>query len=52
MVSSGLYCIENNLLLLFSQLTVALSGVSANWMNIYPYLNSVQIPNGAAKFLP
>lgn len=36
---------NGNLLILFSHLTVALSGVSANWMDVAPYLRSAQIPN-------
>ncbi|WP_180986891.1 DUF6602 domain-containing protein [Paenibacillus polymyxa] len=45
---------DNNtgsLLMLFSQLTLALSGVSANWMDMMPYLRNFNLPNGAARFL-
>ncbi|WP_197648374.1 DUF6602 domain-containing protein [Sulfobacillus thermosulfidooxidans] len=36
---------DGNLLMLFSHLTVALSGVSASWMNVIPYLANVQRSN-------
>jgi hypothetical protein len=36
---------NGNLLLLFSQMTVALSGVSASWLNINPYLAGFVVGN-------
>lgn len=36
---------DGNLLMLFSQLTIALSGVSASWLDIDPYLKSYGTPN-------
>jgi len=34
----------NNLLILFSQLTVTLSGISGSWLNINPYLANYNVP--------
>lgn len=41
---------DGNLLILFSHLTVALSGISAGWMNVMPYLANVQ--GNQLAFLP
>lgn len=41
---------NGNLLMLFSQMTVALSGVSASWLDINPYLAGVSLANG--QFTP
>lgn len=41
---------NGNLLMLFSQMTVALSGVSASWLNINPYLSGFVLANG--QFVP
>jgi hypothetical protein len=42
--------INGNLLMLFSQMTVALSGVSANWLDIIPYLTNFRQNNNS--FVP
>lgn len=36
---------DGNLLILFNHLTVVLSGISASWMNVMPYLANVQRNN-------
>jgi len=41
---------NGNLLMLFSQMTVALSGVSASWLNIIPYLTNFRLNN--TQFVP
>lgn len=41
---------NGNLLMLFSQMTVALSAVSASWLNIIPYLTNFRLNN--TQFVP
>jgi hypothetical protein len=41
---------NGNLLMLFSQMTVALSGVTANWLNISPYLTNFR--QNKTQFVP
>lgn len=45
-------CGKGNLLMLFLQLTIALSGVSASWMNVSPYLENVHLAMESMEFSP